>query len=186
MARLADRLPRGEAASSSREGVGFWPGGGPSGVREDETPLHTAGAHPVRPPSGAHIRRLARHHPALRFVFWGRQSARRGRLTGAEVSMATGGVGLRAFIASCSFALLSFARASEGERASGRAAGCPCGVPWGRGSRVEVREWWFGTMSTDATEDDMDLTRTEGADLDPPECQGIVEVERCIGDSRFA
>ena len=34
-------------------------------------------------------------------------------------------------------------------------------------------------MSTDATEDDMDLARTEEADLDPPECSGIVEVKKC-------
>ena len=53
--------------------------------------------------------------------------------------IASGGVGHRAFTASKSFALLSFARALEGARASGRAAGCSWGVPWGRGARVEVR-----------------------------------------------
>ena len=37
--------------------------------------------------------------------------------------------GPRAFIASCSFAPVSFARASGGARASDRAAGCPWGVP---------------------------------------------------------
>ena len=50
--------------------------------------------------------------------------------------------GPRAFIASWSFALVSFARASRGARASDRAAGCPWGVPWGRGARVEVRRVW--------------------------------------------
>ena len=42
------------------------------------------GAQPARPPSGAHTRRLARRRPALRFMFWGRKSARRGRLAGAD------------------------------------------------------------------------------------------------------
>ena len=32
-------------------------------------------------------------------------------------------------------------------------------------------------MSTDATSDDMDLARTEEADLDPPECLGIMEAQ---------
>ena len=70
----------------------------------------------------------------------------------------------------------------------------------------EVRKWWFGAMmSTDATEDDMDLlqsgglvldghggrlhinpARTEEAGLDPPECPGIAEVKRCTWDSRSA
>ena len=56
--------------------------------------------------------------------------------------MAAGGMGRRAFTASCFFALLSFARASKGTRASDRGAGCPWGVPWGRGARVEVRRVW--------------------------------------------
>jgi hypothetical protein len=47
-------------------------------------PLHTLGAHPARTPSGAHTRRLARRRPALGFMFWGRQSARSGPLTGAD------------------------------------------------------------------------------------------------------
>ena len=47
-------------------------------------------------------------------------------------------VGLRAFTASWSFALLSFARASGMAGASDRAAGCSWGAPWGRGARVEV------------------------------------------------
>ena len=67
---------------------------------------------------------------------------------GGVVPMAVGGVGPRAFTASCYFALLSFAWASGGARASDRAAGCSWGVPWGRGARVEVRRWWCGTMST--------------------------------------
>ena len=58
------------------------------------------------------------------------------------VSMAAGGMGHRAFTASCSFALLSFARASGMAGASDRAAGCSWGVPWGRGARVEVRRVW--------------------------------------------
>ena len=58
---------------------------------------------------------------------------------GGEVPMAEGGMGPHAFTASCSFALLSFARASGRTRASDRAAGCPWGVPWGRDARVEVR-----------------------------------------------
>ena len=58
------------------------------------------------------------------------------------VPMAAGGMGPRAFTAPCSFALLSFARASEGERASERAVGCSWGVPWGRRARVEVRRLW--------------------------------------------
>ena len=53
--------------------------------------------------------------------------------------MAAGGMGPRAFAASCSFALVSFARASGGARALDWAAGCPLGAPWGRGARVEVR-----------------------------------------------
>ena len=59
------------------------------------------------------------------------------------VPMAAGGMGPRAFTASCYFALVSFSRASEGARASDRAAGCPWGAPWGRGARVEVRQVWF-------------------------------------------
>ena len=47
----------------------------------------------------------------------------------SAVSMAAGGMGRRAFTASCSFALLSFARASGMAGASGRAAGCSWGVP---------------------------------------------------------
>jgi len=53
-----------------------------------------------------------------------------------------GGVGLRAVTASCPFALLSFERASEGARASDRAAGCSWGVSWGRGARVDVGLVW--------------------------------------------
>ena len=34
-------------------------------------------------------------------------------------------------------------------------------------------------MSTDATEEDMDLARTEEADIDPPECPGTAEVKGC-------
>ena len=51
-------------------------------------------------------------------------------------------MGLRAVTASCPFALLSFERASEGARASDRAAGCSWGVTWGRGARVDVRLVW--------------------------------------------
>ena len=58
---------------------------------------------------------------------------------GGVVPMAAGGMGPRAFTASCPFALVSFVRASGGARASDRAAGCSWGVPWGRGARVEVR-----------------------------------------------
>ena len=61
---------------------------------------------------------------------------------GGVVPMAAGGMGPRAFAASCSFALVSFARASGGAGALDRAAGCPWGVPWGRGARVEVRRVW--------------------------------------------
>ena len=61
---------------------------------------------------------------------------------GSVVPMAAEGVDLRAFTASCFFALLSFARASRGEKASLWAAGCSWGVPWGRGARVEVRRVW--------------------------------------------
>ena len=78
-------------------------------------------------------------------VPWGRGArVEVGRLwgVGGVVPMAEGGVDLRAITASCSFALLSFARASRGARASDRAAGCPCGVPWGQGARVEVRRVW--------------------------------------------
>ena len=56
------------------------------------------------------------------------------------VSMVAGGMDLRAFTASCSFALLSFARAPGEASASGRSAGCSWGVPWGRGACVEVRQ----------------------------------------------
>ena len=58
------------------------------------------------------------------------------------MSMAAGGMGRRAFSASCSFALLSFARASEGAGASNQAVGCSWGVPWGRDARVDVRRVW--------------------------------------------
>ena len=58
--------------------------------------------------------------------------------------MAAGGVDPRAFTASHYFALLSFARASGGARASERASGCSWGVPSGRGARVEVRRVWVG------------------------------------------
>ena len=102
------------------------------------------------------------------------------------MSMAPGGKGRRAFTASCSFALLSFARASGGERASDRAACCSWGAPWGRGARVEVWKWLFGTtMPTDATEDDMDLARTEEADIHPFECSGIAEVKGCTRGLSF-
>ena len=93
---------------------------------------------------------------------------------GGRVVDCRGGFALRAFTALSPFALLSSAGAS------GRSAGCSWGVPWGRGARVEVRKWWFGTtMSTDATEDDMDLARTEEADIHPFECSGIAEVKGC-------
>ena len=75
-------------------------------------------------------------------VPWGRGErigVRRLWGVGGLVLMSAGGMGPHAFTASCSFALLSFARASRGARASDRAAGCPCGVPWGQGARVEVR-----------------------------------------------
>ena len=77
---------------------------------------------------------------------WGRGArvkVRRVWCVGGVVPMAAGGMGPRAFTASCSFALVSFARASGGAGASDRAAGCPWGVPWGRGARVEVRQVWF-------------------------------------------
>ena len=62
---------------------------------------------------------------------------------GGVVPMAAGGLGLCAITASCSFALLSCARASGEARASGRPPGCSWGVPWGRrGARVEVRRLW--------------------------------------------
>ena len=61
---------------------------------------------------------------------------------GGVLPMAAGGIGPHAFTASCYFALVSFARASEWARASNRAAGCSWGVPWGRGARVEVRRVW--------------------------------------------
>ena len=61
------------------------------------------------------------------------------------VPMAAGGVDLRAFTASCSFVLLSFARASGMTGALDRDAGCSWGAPWGRGARVEVwRPWGVG------------------------------------------
>jgi len=95
-------------------------------------------------------------------------------------------VGLRAFTALFAFALMSLTWALGGKRASDRAAGCSWGVPWGRGARVEVRKWWFGTtMSTDATEDDMDLARTEEADIHPFECSGIAEVKGCTRGLSF-
>ena len=61
---------------------------------------------------------------------------------GGVVPMAAGGMGPRAFTASCYFALVSFASASGRARAPDRAAGCPWGVPWGQGARVEVRRVW--------------------------------------------
>ena len=51
-------------------------------------------------------------------------------------------MGPHAFTAWCSFALLSFARASGGTRASDRAAGCYWEVPWGRAMRADVRRLW--------------------------------------------
>ena len=38
----------------------------------------------------------------------------------------------------------------------------------------------------DLTEGDMDPARTEGADLDPPECPGILEVSNCTRNPRSA
>ena len=61
---------------------------------------------------------------------------------GTVLLIAVGGVGLRAFSASSAFALLSFARASEGAKASDWAAGCSLGVPWSRGARVDERRVW--------------------------------------------
>ena len=78
-------------------------------------------------------------------VPWGqgaRVEVRQIRFAGGVVPMTAGGMGPRAFAASCSLALVSFVRASEGRRASDRAAGCPWGVPRGRGARVEVRRVW--------------------------------------------
>ena len=40
-------------------------------------------------------------------------------------------------------------------------------------------------MSTDATEDDMDLARTEEADIHPLECPGIAEVKGCTRGLSF-
>jgi len=82
-------------------------------------------------------------------VPWGRGACvevRRVWCVGGVVPMAAGGMGPRAFAASCYFTLLSFASASEGARASDRATGCSWGVPWGRGACVEVRRWWCGAM----------------------------------------
>ena len=67
---------------------------------------------------------------------------------GGVVPVAAGGMVPRAFAASCSFAMVSFARASGGARASDRAVGCPWGVPWGRGARVEVRQAESAKMKT--------------------------------------
>ena len=78
-------------------------------------------------------------------VPWGRGArveVRRVWGVGGVVLMAAGGMGPHAFTASCTFALVSFARTSRGARASDRAAGCSWGVPWGRGARVEVRQVW--------------------------------------------
>ena len=78
-------------------------------------------------------------------VPWGRGArvdVRRVWSVGGVVPMAAGGMGPHALTASCSFALLSFTRASGGARDSDRAAGCPWGVPWGQGARVEVRRVW--------------------------------------------
>ena len=78
-------------------------------------------------------------------VPWGRGArveVRRVWGIGGVLPMAAGGMGPHAFTASRSFALLSFARALREARASDRAAGCPWGVPWGRGARVEVRRVW--------------------------------------------
>jgi hypothetical protein len=61
---------------------------------------------------------------------------------GGVVPMAAGGMGPYCLHCIMFFALLSFARASRVARASNRAAGCPWGVPWGRGARVEVRRVW--------------------------------------------
>ena len=61
---------------------------------------------------------------------------------GGVVPMAAGGMGLRAFSASCSFILLSFARASGMAGASDGAAGCSRRVPWGRGTRAEMWRAW--------------------------------------------
>ena len=61
---------------------------------------------------------------------------------GGVLPMAAGGMGPHAFTAPCSFAQVSFARASKGAQASERAACCSWGVPWGRDVRVEVRRLW--------------------------------------------
>ena len=61
---------------------------------------------------------------------------------GGVVPMAAGGVSPHAFTTSCSFALVSFARASKWARALDLAADCSWKVPWGRGARVDVRRVW--------------------------------------------
>ena len=64
-----------------------------------------------------------------------------------RVANGSGGIGPRAFAASCPFALVSFARASGGARALDRAAGCSWGVPWGgyvvirRRHRLLMKTW---------------------------------------------
>ena len=80
-----------------------------------------------------------------RGVPWGRGArveVRRELGIGGVLPLAAGGMGPHAFTASCSFAMLPFARASGGARASDRGAGCPWGAPWGLGARVEVRRVW--------------------------------------------
>ena len=99
---------------------------------------------------------------------------------GGVVPIAVGGVGPRAFTASCSFALLSFVRASEGARASDGLM-----VALGECHGVVV---WYQNVDMAADEDldgeEMGLSRTEGPDRPPLECPSAAEVHSSIKESR--
>ena len=61
-------------------------------------------------------------------------------------------------------------------------------LPVGPRSSLYRRQPWpsFLMMPTDATEDDMNLARTEEADLDPRGCSGTVEVKKFTKDPHSA
>ena len=96
---------------------------------------------------------------------------------GTVLPIAMGGVGLRAVTESCSFALLSFARASEGVKKIGSGCRLLLGNAMGRlcGTTTST-----SAADEDLDEEEVDLVRTEGPDLPPLGCSSAAEVPSFI------
>ena len=56
----------------------------PAAAAQLSTAHHMVGAHPARPPSGEHTRRLASRRPALRCMVWAHRSERHAPLAAAD------------------------------------------------------------------------------------------------------